>query len=170
MNTLTSVAPGLWTVDPAATRVTFTARHLAGPAVPGTIAVLRGTAEVGADGRVQRLYATLDPASVDTGHPRRDADLRGRRFLAVDDYTRLEVVADQVTATPGGWSAAATVCARGHEAPLHVDAALAGATATELRVTATASLDLRAVGIRVPGFLVRRRVDLSVTARLTRSA
>jgi hypothetical protein len=41
-------------------------------------------------------------------------------------------------------------------------------TAPCLQVSGTARLDLRDVGIRVPGFLVRRFVDLSVSAQLTR--
>jgi len=49
-----------------------------------------------------------------------------------------------------------------------VDATLEGAaTGPHLHVRATARLDLRAVGIRVPGFLVRRLVDVSVSTRLT---
>jgi polyisoprenoid-binding protein YceI len=170
VNTATSVAAGRWVVDLAATRATFAARHLFGPPVPGSIAVTSGTVEVGEDGRPLRLHATLDPASVDTGNPRRDTDLRGKRFLFVDSYPRMEVVADRITVTAGGWSAAATFCARGQEAPLRIDAILEGAvTGPYLDVSAVARLDLRAVGITVPGFLVRRRVDLSVSARLTRA-
>jgi hypothetical protein len=35
-------------------------------------------------------------------------------------------------------------------------------------VSGTARLDLRGVGIQVPGFLVRRFVELSISAQLTR--
>ena len=42
------------------------------------------------------------------------------------------------------------------------------ATALRLQVNGTARLDLRDAGIRVPGWLVRRFVDLSVSAQLTR--
>ena len=88
MRTMTSVAAGIWTVDLAHTRAAFAARHLFGQTVHGTIAVTAGTIEVGKDGRPQRFHATLDPASIDTGHARRDADLRGKRFLAVRRATR----------------------------------------------------------------------------------
>jgi polyisoprenoid-binding protein YceI len=165
---MTFVAAGTWTVDLAHTRAAFAARHLFGQTVHGTITVTAGTIEVGTDGRPQRLHATLDPASIDTGHTRRDSDLRGKRFLAVDSYPLLEVIADRIVATANGCYAVATLCGRGHQAPLHIEATLEGIpTAPRLRISSTARLDLRAVGIRVPRFLVRRFVDLSVSAQLT---
>ena len=58
--------------------------------------------------------------------------------------------------------------ARGHEAPVRVDAALDGpAAGPRLQVSGTTRLDLRAVGITVPGFLVRRFVNVSLSAELT---
>lgn len=167
MSTMTSVAAGIWTVDLDHTKATFAARHMFGQTVHGTIAVTGGTIEVGQDGRPQRLHATLDPASIGTGHVRRDRDLRGRRFLAVEAYPMMEVVADRITVTADGWCADAVLRVRGYEAPLRIDATLETAGARRLQVTGSARLDLRDVGIRVPGFLVRRLVDLSVTAVLT---
>jgi polyisoprenoid-binding protein YceI len=165
------VAAGTWTADLAYTRATFTARHRVGPPVHGTISVLSGTVEVGDDGHPARLEATLDPASVDTGHPRRDRDLRGARFLAAGSYPRLVVVADGITVTADGWSAAARLCGRGREAPLPVSARPDGpAAGGSLHVTATARLDLRDLGIRPPTVLMRRLVEVSVSARLTRQA
>jgi polyisoprenoid-binding protein YceI len=171
MTTMTSVAAGTWSVDLAHTRAAFAARHLFGSTVRGTIAVTAGTIEVGTDGRPVRLHATLDPASIDTGNARRDSDLRGKRFLAVDAYPLMEVVADRIAATARGWHVDAVLCGHGCEAPVCIDATLEGAaTALRLQVSGTARLDLRSVGIRVPGVLVRRFVDLSVSARLTRQA
>jgi polyisoprenoid-binding protein YceI len=171
METATAVAAGTWTADLEYTRVTFAARHLLGSTVHGTIAVISGTVEVGDDGRARRLHAALDPGSIDTANPRRDSDLRGQRFLAVDAYPLMEVIADRITATAGGWLADAVLRGRGREAPLRVDATLeSAATGPHLHVSATTRLDLRAAGIRVPGFLVRRFVEVSVSSRLTRQA
>jgi polyisoprenoid-binding protein YceI len=168
MKTMTSVAAGTWTADLAHTRAAFRARHLFGRTVHGTIAVIAATIDVGTDGRPRRLHATLDPASIDTGHARRDSDLRGKRFLAVDAYPLLEVVADRIAATADGWYAHAMLRARGCEAPLRIDATLESASTHRLQVSGSARLDLRDAGIRVPGFLVRRFVDLSVTAQALR--
>ena len=169
MTTTTTVTAGTWTVDLAHTRAEFAARHLFGSTVHGTVGVTAGTIEVGTDGRPVRLHATLDPASIDTGNARRDADLRGKRFLAVDAYPLMEATADRIAATARGWHVDAVLRGRGCEAPVRIDATLEGAaTAPRLQVSGTARLDLRDVGIRVPGFLVRRFVDLSVSAQLTR--
>lgn len=171
MRTMASVAAGTWAVDLAHTQAAFAARHLFGQTVHGTIAVTAGTVEVGPDGRPQRFHATLDPASIGTGNARRDADLRGKRFLAVDAYPLMEIVADRITATGDGWYAQAVLRGHGSEAPLRIDATLDGDPAGPgLKVTGTARLDLRDVGIRVPGLLVRRFVSLSVSAQLTRQA
>lgn len=171
MRTMTSVAAGTWIVDFAHTRAAFTARHFFGQTVHGTITVTAGTIEVGKDGRPQRFHATLDPASIDTGHARRDADLRGKRFLAVDAYPLMEVVADRIAATTDGWYADAVLRGHGCEAPLRIDATLDGAaTAPRLQLSGSGRLDLRDVGIRVPGFLVRRFVDVSVSTQVTRQA
>ncbi len=170
MRTMTSVAAGTWTVDVAHTRAAFAARHLFGQTVHGAITVTAGTIEVGQDGRPHRLHATLDPASIDTGHARRDSDLRGRRFLAVGSYPLMEVFADRISATADGWFAVAVLRVHGYEAPLHIEAKLEGAAAHRLQVSGSARLNLRDAGIRVPAFLVRRFADLSVSAVLTRPA
>jgi polyisoprenoid-binding protein YceI len=171
MRAMTSVAAGTWTVDLAHARAAFAARHMFGRTVHGTIALRAGTIEVGTDGRPQRFHATLDPASITTGSARRDSDLRGKRFLAVEAYPLMEVIADRIAATGDGWYAYAVLRGHGCEAPLRIDATLDGAaTAPRLQVSGAARLDLRDVGIRVPGFLVRRFVNLSVSAQLTRQA
>ncbi len=171
MTTMTSVAAGTWTVDLAHTRAAFAARHLFGQTVHGTIDVTAGTVEVGQDGRPQRFHTALDPASIDTGDARRDADLRSKRFLAVDAYPLMEVVADRITTTTDGWCADAVLRGHGCEAALRIDATQDGAaTASRLQVSGTTHLDLHDAGIRVPGFLVRRFVELSVSAQFTRQA
>lgn len=169
MTTMTPIGAGTWTVDLARTRAAFAARHLFGQTVHGTIDVTAGTIDVGPDGQPRRFHATLDPATIETGNARRDDDLRGRRFLDVGAYPLMEVAADRIDTTPSGWRPHAVLRVRRHEAPLRIDATLdSPAAAPILRVSGTARLDLRSAGIRVPGFLVRRFVDLSVSAQLTR--
>jgi polyisoprenoid-binding protein YceI len=108
--------------------------------------------------------------SIDTGHPRRDSDLRGKRFLSVDAYPLMEILADQITETAGGWRADAALRGHGCEAPLRIDATLEAAAPHRLQLSGSARLDLRDAGIRVPALMVRRFVDLSVSAVLTRPA
>ena len=169
MTTMTSVGAGMWTADLTRTRAAFAARHLFGQTVHGTIAVTGGTLDVGPDGQPRRFQATLDPASIDTGNPRRDADLRGRRFLAVEACSLMEAAADGIDVAGDGWRADAVLRVRRYAAPLHIDAKLdILPTEARLLVSGTARLDLRDAGIRVPGLLVRRFVNLSFSAQLTR--
>ena len=163
MTTMTTVAAGTWTVDLAHTRAEFAARHLCGSTVHGTIAVTAGTIEVGAAGRPVRLHATLDPASIDTGNARRDADLRGKRFLAVDAYPQMEFAAARIAATVRGWHVDAVLCGHGREAPVRIDATLEGAATAPPpageRHGATGSARRRHPGARIPGAPVRRPVS-----------
>jgi polyisoprenoid-binding protein YceI len=169
MTTMTSVGAGIWTADLTRTRAAFAARHLFGQTVHGTIAVTGGTLEVGPDGQPRLFQATLDPASIDTGNARRDADLRGRRFLGVETYPLMEAAADSIDSTSDGWRTEAVLRVRRCEAPLCIDARLdILPTEARLLVSGTARLDLRDAGIRVPGIMVRRFVDLSFSAQLTR--
>jgi polyisoprenoid-binding protein YceI len=169
MTTMTSISAGIWTADLTRTRAAFTARHGLGPPVHGTIAVTGGTLDVGPDGRPRRFQATLDPASIGTGNTRRDADLRGQRFLAVATCPLLEAAADGIDHAADGWRADAVLRVRGNEAPLRIEAKLdILPTEARLLVSGTARLDLRDAGIRVPGLLVRRFVDLTFSAQLTR--
>ena len=170
MTTTTSVGAGTWTADLTQTRAGFAARHLFGQTVRGTIAVTGGTLDVGPDGQPRRFQATLDPASIDTGNARRDSDLRGRRFLDVGTYPLMEAAADAIdVVTADRWRTDAVLRVRRSEAPLRIEATLDVLPAeARLLVSGTARLDLRDAGIRVPGLLVRRFVDLSFSAQLTR--
>ena len=174
MTTMTTVAAGTWTVDLAHTRAAFAARHLFGSTVPGTIAVTAGTIEVGTDGRPVRLHATLDPASIDTGNARRDSDLRGRRFLAVDAHPLMEVAADRITATARGWHVDAVLCGRGSSAGTHRRHAGRHpdrAQPAGERHGAAGPARPRHPGTRIPGAPVRRLVSFGAaqTARVRTS-
>jgi polyisoprenoid-binding protein YceI len=168
MATTTRIAAGTWNVDTTRTRAGFAARNFGVRTVHGTIAVSGGTISVDADGRPVRLAATLDAGSVDTGNGRRDTDLRGRRFLNVANHPTIVVSADRIIANADRWRAEAVLRVAGAEAPLTIDAATDGSPGrTVLHVTGTARLDLRAAGIRVPGFMVGRYIDITISADLT---
>jgi polyisoprenoid-binding protein YceI len=171
MTTTHAIAAGTWTIDVARAEAAFVARQLGGlNTVDGTIAVTSGTLEIDATGSPVRLAACLDPAAIDTGNPRRDKDLRGRRFLDVAAFGTMEVVASEFVRTADGWRTDAVLRVRGREVTLRLDARTPDGTpsAQRLRVTGTARLDRRTIGIRVPGFMVGRYVDIAVSAQLTR--
>jgi polyisoprenoid-binding protein YceI len=165
MTSTTTFRTGTWTVQTALAR--FTARGLLGHTVIGTIDVLTGTLDIDADHHPHRLHVTLDPASINTGHTRRDKDLRGKRFLDVATHPTMSVAADKISPTPRGWQAPATLQVAGNSAPLLIDAELDDLpTDSHLRAHGTARVDLHDAGIKVPTLLVRRYVDITISAEL----
>ena len=162
MTTTTSLTAGTWTIDTTRSRAGFTARGL-GHTVTGSIPVTAATVEIDADGQPTRFTARLDPAGIETGNARRDKDLRGKRFLKAEAHPLMEVTADRIEPTGTGWKADATIRVAGAEASLRIDGVLTGT-----QVIGTAYLDIRTVGIKAPGFMVGRRVDITVSAELDR--
>ena len=79
---MTSPAPaGDWLADPAACTITFAVRNFGLRTVTGQIPLTSAVVHIGPDGEPAGLRAELDAGGIRTGHPRRDNDLRGRRFL-----------------------------------------------------------------------------------------
>lgn len=169
MTTLTTPRSGTWTVQAA--RAQFTARGFLGHNVIGTIDVVAGAIEIDADHQPHRLQAALDPTSIDTGHTKRDKDLRGKRFLDVDANPTMSVDADLFSLTAQGWHCRATLHVAGTDTFLLITAEFDGTpTYSSVRVRGTAGLDLRDIGITVPPLLVRHHVDLKISAELVHAS
>lgn len=174
--TRTAVHAGTWTVDVTSTTAAFHAVGLGGAKVRGTIPVDAGRVEVGGSGTPLTVVAVLDATGVDTGNARRDKDLRSKRFLKTDTNPVLRFAAT-VRESAAGWTLEGTLSAAGAECPVVLAVEAAGAaeaadgTARDgaCRVRATGQVDLRALGIRVPSFAVRRRVTIEIDALLRRA-
>jgi polyisoprenoid-binding protein YceI len=163
------VAAGTWVVSDSSTRATFTVANL-GRAVTGSVAASWGEVVVDASGAPVRARAELDLGSVCTGVARRDADLRGPRFLDAERHPVMAWTAERFSRTEdGGWTADGVLALRGTSAPLSVRATpeAGGSDGGRLRIRATAVLDRRSVGIRAPALLVGRQVWIDVDAELT---
>jgi polyisoprenoid-binding protein YceI len=76
--------PGDWIADLAASTVSFTVRNFGLRSVTGQVPLVSAHVTVGPSGQPVSVRAELDARGIDTGHPRRDRDLRGARFLATD--------------------------------------------------------------------------------------
>ena len=165
-----SVLAGTWTVDPAATVAAFHAVGIGGHKVRGTIPVDAGRIEIGGSGRPLGVDTVLDPSKLESGNPRRDKDLRSKRFLKTDTYPVIRFSGGDVRETPTGWSVAGVLNAAGATCPVTLDVRLTDGTPhdAECRVLATATIDRTALGIKVPSFMVRRAVRLEIDALLRR--
>jgi polyisoprenoid-binding protein YceI len=89
-STGSEAATTVWTIDPAHTGVEFAVRHLMISSVKGRFAGVSGTV-VGAEGSPEaaQVEIVIDPASIDTREPQRDAHLRSADFLDVEKFPTL---------------------------------------------------------------------------------
>jgi polyisoprenoid-binding protein YceI len=85
-----------YTADAAGGEVTFRVLQ-AGAPYTGNFRRFAGEACF-AQGRLIRINASLDPASVDTGLPELDAGLKGKDFFAVQDFPRVSFASTSVQA------------------------------------------------------------------------
>ncbi len=83
--------------------IQFKIRHLTVSNVTGAFNKMKGSASVeGEDLATLKVEVTIDAASVDTGHPKRDEHLRNADFLDVAKYPTITFVSKKVVkADPG---------------------------------------------------------------------
>lgn len=115
-------------------------------------------------GRATVVGATLDLAALDTGHVRRDADLRKPRLLDAERYPTLTFDSSTVSEDGDHWSVTGTLTGCGH-----CTAITLLATATEhddgtMHIHATTRFDRRDLGITAPRFLIGRDVQVTIDA------
>ena len=79
-------APTIWAIDPAHTSVEFAVRHLMISTVKGRFSGVSGTIAADDDLSAATVEIAIDPASVDTREPQRDAHLRSADFFEVEKY------------------------------------------------------------------------------------
>ena len=99
---LSSRSPdGVWTVDPQRSEIGFAVKALWGlHTVRGVFGAYDGTLTVRAGGAAGKL--TIDAASLDTGHKKRDRHLRSPDFFDVGRNPQIVFVLKSVTAREGG--------------------------------------------------------------------
>jgi polyisoprenoid-binding protein YceI len=162
------LAAGRWTVDITRSTATFRVGNL-GRTVTGTVPIIGGTVDVDADGRPTAIGGSLDLGSIDTGNARRDKDLRKPHLLDLDNHPIMTFSADAMTISPGGWSVAGQLTAKGtrvrHDGDVGLSVLDRGAT-----LVARTRLDRRAIGVRAPRLLIGHQVEITVTATIRPSS
>ncbi|MFD4251459.1 YceI family protein [Amycolatopsis thermoflava] len=154
---MTAVRSGNWTVVAADTTARFTVRDLGFKRVTGTIPV-RGGSVQGTDVR-----AELDLAGLDTGHPKRDADLRKPGLL---DSAARPVLRFRGTAADAGRVDGALEL-RGTTCPVTLAVHPAPDDRPEApHLIATGVLDRAPLRMRVPRFVIGRHIEITVDVRL----
>jgi polyisoprenoid-binding protein YceI len=168
MLTTESVRPGTYTVDPARSSVRFTATHVFGlRPVHGSMGVRSGTVTVAAEPRRSTASAEIDAASWATDDPRRDRDVRGRRFLDTGAHPSIGFRSTRLVRGPHGWQITGVLGVRGGSTEVTLDLTGAKPLPDGYRFTATADIDRVAAGVTAGRAIIGRRVAVTVTVCVT---
>lgn len=92
---------GTWTIDPMHTAVTFAVRHLMSK-VRGRFSDVNGQVVLGEAPASCRVEATIATASVDTGTPMRDEDLRSANYFDATRFPTMRFVSGEITEDGSG--------------------------------------------------------------------
>jgi polyisoprenoid-binding protein YceI len=148
-------------LDPDRSTVEFHVPNFYGlMTVKGRFTAYDGTLELGPQPAVR---LTIDAASLDTGHPRRDKHLRSEDFFDVEHHAEVRFTSTSVSADGDRLQVRGQLEAAGERVPLELDATLRGD-----EVEAVTSVDQRRLGMTFsPLGMVRRPAKLIVRGRLT---
>lgn len=92
MLNLEDLTPGIWTIDPSHSAVTFVARHLVITKVRGTFGEVSGNLTITEDKLASAVEATIGMASITTGDDSRDGHLKSAEFFDVENYPTMTFV------------------------------------------------------------------------------
>jgi polyisoprenoid-binding protein YceI len=162
---------GEWAADPAASTVSFTVRNFGLRSVTGKIPLTSASVTVGRSGQPVSVRAELDARGIDTGHRRRDNDLRGARFLATDRWPAITYQGSDVQASGAGWTIDGTLTVKDCDCPVRIDVSGPDMPpddpAAPVSLRATARLDRRSAGVAAaPAFLIGHTIWLSLAVLL----
>ncbi|HEU4862723.1 MAG TPA: YceI family protein [Candidatus Limnocylindria bacterium] len=89
-----------WTLDPAHSSVTFSAKHMMVTTVRGSMKIRDFDLDLDLDNpEASRVRVSLDAASIDTGQQMRDDHLRSADFLKADEFPTIDFVSTRVART-----------------------------------------------------------------------
>ncbi|MEV4638790.1 YceI family protein [Actinoplanes sp. NPDC049548] len=165
-----AITPGTYRIDTGRSTVRFTATHAFGlKPVDGTFAVRTGTVVVAADRDRSTASVELDAASFTTDDPRRDRDIRGRRFLAADAHPSIGFRSSGITRTASGVRLDGVLSVRGGSTPIGLTIVEVTPMVDGYRFRATASVDRVAAGVKAGRGIIGRQVAVVVDCCVTRA-
>ena len=165
--TATDIRPGTYRVDPTRSTVRFTATHVFGlKPVDGTMIIRSGTVSVADEPRRSSASATIDATSFATDNPKRDRDIKSKRFLDAGNHP---VIGFRSTRVTGGdhWQIAGVLSVRGGSADVTLDLVEIAPTVDGYRFTATTTVDRVAAGVGAGRAIIGRTLKATLTLCVT---
>jgi len=135
---------GRWELDPARSNVEFRVGHFWGLiTVKGHFDEYDGRLNLAADPAIE---LTIDAASLDTGHRKRDKHLRSADFFDAARTPQVRFVSESVVPQDGTLTVRGSLFARGRSIPLELDAEV-HRVGEELGIKAATSAPHRELGM-----------------------
>jgi polyisoprenoid-binding protein YceI len=97
------LSPGVWTIDPAHSNVTFAIRHIGISKVRGRFNAFDATLDVGTGLDDTLVQAVIDIASIDTGNADRDGHVLSPELLDVERRPQLRFASTRITGEGEDW-------------------------------------------------------------------
>jgi len=89
-----------WQIDPSHSLVEFSVRHMMVSTVKGHFGTISGTIyDNGEDPTLSSVQVEIDPASISTADPRRDAHLRSPDFFDVEQFPKITFKSTRIQGT-----------------------------------------------------------------------
>jgi polyisoprenoid-binding protein YceI len=166
-----------WTIDPSHSALSFKVRHMAISTVHGSFKRFTFTASSDERGRPDKLEATIEADSIDTGDAQRDAHLKTADFFDVAKSPRLRFVSRSVEElAPRRYHVTGELEMRGQRRPVSFEMEITEPIRdpydnTRVGVTAQGTLSRKAWGLswnqalELGGVLVGDEVGFAVDAQ-----
>ena len=167
-----------WTLDPAHSAVTFSAKHMMITTVRGSMAIRDFTLDFDPrDIPASSVHASLDASSIDTGQAARDQHLRSADFLQTETHPTIDFVSRRVERAGDHYRIHGDLTIRGVTRPVVLDAEFGGTVPNmqggmRAAFSATPTIDREEFGLtwnvalEQGGWLVSRtiRIEMDIAA------
>lgn len=101
-STNTTLAGGIWALDPAETSIGFKAKTFLGRKATGQFSRFEATITVAESAADSSVTVVIDTGSVDTGNKDRDTHLRAENVFDVARFPTIEFRSTAIAQTPTG--------------------------------------------------------------------
>jgi polyisoprenoid-binding protein YceI len=169
----TPLEAGSWTIDAAHTLVEFSVRHMTIARVTGRFGAVNGRVVVPEENPLgATVMATIDVASVSSGHPKRDELIRSADFLDVDQFPVMTFLSGPAAPVADGrWRIPGELTIKGVSRPVELDAMFEGVIshrgATRAGFSATTEINRKDFGVVWNGTLDTGGAVVSDTVRIS---
>lgn len=175
-------AAGTYSYDPNHTSVTFHVRHMMVAKVRGRFAAPTGAFTIADDPLKSSMAVSIDAATVDTGQPQRDDDLRSPNFLDVAQYPTIDFRSTEVRHLKGdNWELVGDLTVHGVTKPVTFDLEFMGAARdpygnTKVGFEATTKINREDWGLtynaalETGGVMVGKEVTIELTVEAASTA